>query len=482
MKIKNKFIICCIITVTLLILKITPSYAGSIGISSSTKSVEAGQSFKVTISGNNAVGSVKITGSNCKVSESSIWLEDNSQTITVTAGNSGTAKVTVSTSDMSDSSTAEEFSSSKSVSVSISSKEDENKDSESSSNSNSNKSTATKSTSKPTSTPVPTKSSDATLKNFGISPKKYDFSGFKKSKTSYKVNVDNEAEEVTIYAYPTDDNAIVSGEGKKSLKVGENTFNIKVTAEDKKTTKTYTLNINRKEASNEKTEEDSNTTKEDEKEQEDELNSEKEQEENKDNIDENETEIEETTETIAPSGIKNIIVNGYNLKPNFSPNVFEYSINVKDSIKALNIQVEEDKDVEVEIAGNNNLKEGANVITILAHKKDDTITSYQLYVTIDSEEIDITQFNYEMEQAQASLKIKNTIIYAVMGLIAFLTMLFIISKRIINRRYEMETEGNEIIDNTFEVENPYTIYNDSEEMPENEVKKKKSKNKGKRFK
>ena len=82
-----------------------------------------------------------------------------------------------------------------------------------------------------------TASTDATLKNLGIKP--HDFSGFRKATTSYSVTVPNDTEKITIYAQATDSKASVTGTGSKTLKVGKNTFSVKVTAEDKKTTKTY---------------------------------------------------------------------------------------------------------------------------------------------------------------------------------------------------------------------------------------------------
>ena len=85
---------------------------------------------------------------------------------------------------------------------------------------------------------------DATLKNLGIKPN--DFSGFRKATTSYSVSVPKNVEKISIYATPTNPKATVSGTGTKSLQIGKNTFNVKVVAEDKKTTKTYTLTITRK--------------------------------------------------------------------------------------------------------------------------------------------------------------------------------------------------------------------------------------------
>ena len=87
-------------------------------------------------------------------------------------------------------------------------------------------------------------STDATLKNLGIKPN--DFNGFRKANTSYSVSVPKNVDKISIYATPSNSKATVTGTGSKNLQIGKNTFNIKVTAEDKKTTKTYILTINRK--------------------------------------------------------------------------------------------------------------------------------------------------------------------------------------------------------------------------------------------
>ena len=89
------------------------------------------------------------------------------------------------------------------------------------------------------------KSNVAALSNLGIKPN--DFTGFNKNKTSYNVEVPYETEKVSVYATAANNGKVTSGTGNKTLQVGANAVNVVVTAEDGKTTKTYTLNIVRKE-------------------------------------------------------------------------------------------------------------------------------------------------------------------------------------------------------------------------------------------
>jgi hypothetical protein len=67
---------------------------------------------------------------------------------------------------------------------------------------------------------------------------------FSKSVTEYSAIVENSTEKVTISVTKESSKATVSGTGEVSLQVGENPFNITVTAEDG-TKKVYTLKIKR---------------------------------------------------------------------------------------------------------------------------------------------------------------------------------------------------------------------------------------------
>ena len=68
--------------------------ASSFSMSASTSSVRPGQSFTVTISGNDCTGRVNLSASNGSVSPSSVWVENGSVSATVTAGSSGSVTVT----------------------------------------------------------------------------------------------------------------------------------------------------------------------------------------------------------------------------------------------------------------------------------------------------------------------------------------------------------------------------------------------------
>ena len=299
---------------------------------------------------------------------------------------------------------------------------------------------------------------DATLSNLGIRPKQYDFSGFKKMTTSYSTKVPNDVDKVTIYAYPTDEKATVTGAGAQTLKEGTNTCNIKVTAADKKTTKTYTLSITR-EAKEE----------------------EEEQEENSD---------EEQEETV--SGIANIKVGNYTLSPEFDQDVYEYSLSIPKGTTDLDIALETTSDdIETEIAGNEDLKEGDNIITIIARdKKTDSATTYQITATVGEEQsIDVSEVNKEMTRAQANLDKQGWIIKGTIILIIGLIILFLVQRYKIQNEelYEEHEEEYEKEEKNSEVGRFYKDIEQKENEPYNfnlynEEPTRPKKHRGKRFK
>lgn len=153
--------------------------------------------------------------------------------------------------------------------------------------------------------------------------------------TEYSLTVGRDVENLVIEAVASDEKATVEITGNNGLLLGENTVNIKVTAEDG-TVRTYKINV---------------------------------------------TKVEEV-------GLKlsELTVENYVLTPEFSSDVYEYTLNIGDiSVTSLNIIAKSNNEnVNVEIAGNNNLKPGENIITILVSSDEgDTTTVYQIIVNID---------------------------------------------------------------------------------------------------
>lgn len=128
-------------------------------------------------------------------------------------------------------------------------------------------------------------------------------------------------------------------------------------------------------------------------------------------------------------------IEGYVLTPEFSKDIYEYSLNIKDDVEKLEIEaISSDKNVTIDIQGNENLNVGENKITITITKekskekaiytinaiKEDTKTQ-----EVVEENVVINQdlLNEEIERVNKELQIKKWII---IGIIVFVTAVIII--------------------------------------------------------
>ncbi len=111
--------------------------------------------------------------------------------------------------------------------------------------------------------------------------------------------------------------ATITGAGAQKLNVGKNELNVTVTAEDGTTKKTYTINVTREEGKNGATENatSNNTT----------------------------NSVVSQDNKNSESDLKKLSIKGYNLTPSFSPNVYEYKVNVTENVSSLDIETEKDK-------------------------------------------------------------------------------------------------------------------------------------------
>lgn len=276
------------------------------------------------------------------------------------------------------------------------------------------------------------KSSVATLADLGITPN--DFKGFKKDIFSYDVEVPNDVEKIEIYAKSPkgeENKQKISGHGaNKTLNIGTNKFDIVVTAEDG-TKKTYTINVTRKESeeNSEKTEENSE-----------------------------EQPMEEVF------GLTELKIEGIKLNPDFKTDVYEYKIDLKEELEKLKITtVATDINTNIEIVGNENFKNGENIITIhVKNENGQKNATYQITVNkIDSTIQNIvTEEENKIDNIYTQTNNNKRIIFsaiAVAVLIIIISIIIIVNKRkksyFIDERYV--SYGDEI-QNTEEIEDdPY---------------------------
>lgn len=417
--------------------------AANFTVSASKSEVTVGDTFTVTINGTGLIGKYSIKGSsNITISgDTSPWIENTSVTVTCTTKSAGKATVTVTPETVADANTAEDLNlSAKTVSVEVKEKQTETQQQTTTTTPSTSTNTSTNNNTQ-TQTPTETKkSSEARLSNFGIKPKEYDFSGFKKDKTEYSVEVPNSVTSVEVYATPADSKAKVSGTGTVTLNEGNNTIGVTVTAEDGTTKKTYKLTIKRKTASEEEAENgearlsslgikpeeyDFSGFTSDQKEYSVEVPNEVEQIEvyatamdSKAQISgtgmitleegENELKIEviaqngtketytikvtrKDAEVTEKFGLSTLSIAGLTLNSNFKVGTYEYTVDLTEDISSLNIEaIANLENAEVEIIGNENLQEGENTITILVtNTETQEVVTYQIIVnkTLAVEEI-----------------------------------------------------------------------------------------------
>lgn len=445
---KNKITsIILIITLLLMTVLIEKNYAaGSFSVSTSSSTVTVGETVTITITGNDAYGTVKISASSGTLSATKVFLEGDSKTVTLTTNTEGTVKITVSPAEEGLGDSDENpITGSKSATVTVQAKQttpnptptpepeptptpepekptepsftDTNKTMYSTGNINlrSSWSTSSSATSIEKGTELnitgtstekingyvwyrvsyngqtkyvasslltstkpeeETKSNNANLKSLVV--ENYDIiPNFSSDVTEYTLDVTSEVTELSIKAEPEDSKATVTIKGEKELKEGENTVIISVDAEDG-TTKLYEIKVTKKE------------------------------------------------ETVF--GLTSLKIKDANIE--FKPDVYSYSINIKSDVDILEIQaVASEEDATVEITGNEGLKEGENIITIIVSSKDgEKKATYQIKATKEAVKEEKTPRNI-----QTNSKIY---IYAGIGAAALIALIIVIVYTVKHRKEE----------------------------------------------
>lgn len=191
-------------------------------------------------------------------------------------------------------------------------------------------------------------SSDASLSslkipNATLSPK------FEKNVTEYKTSI-KDITDLTVNATPTDSNAkVMISDNYKALVKGENEIKVVVTAEDKKTTKTYIVKVTL-------------------------------------TMTPTDEELLKANATLSKLEIENFPIE-------FEPIIKKYTLTVPYDIKKINIIAEsENPKASIEMEGTTNLKVGRNTIKVVVTSEDkENKENYVLTVTREEEEQEVIQ-------------------------------------------------------------------------------------------
>lgn len=333
--------------ISLCIFLMSNIYASSIAISGAS-SASPGSTVNVSVGGS-FTGRVNVTVSNGSGNKS-IWVENNTVTVPVTVGNSGTTTITaVSEAGTSDANGNDlgVIRGSKSIQIVQPTPTPTPATPNNNTNTNSATKTATQSSSSSTTS---TKSSNAYLSKLqinqeGLTP------NFNKNKTSYAVTVGENVNDLKVTAVAEDSKSKVAISGNTGLKNGDNKVYITVTAQDG-TKKVYTITVTKTGDINK-----------------------------------------------SNSYLQNLIVENATLSPEFSKEVFEYDCGtVGKSVETLKILAfGENENVKIEITGNDKLSDGDNKIIVKVTSEDGTTTKeYVITVKKDSsivEENNIEEIN-----------------------------------------------------------------------------------------
>ena len=400
---KNKIIIAILIIIMILICSMQYVNAASFSITSGKSEVTVGESYNITVNAKGLTGRFNIThSSNVSVNISAVWIENGvpETTIKVTTKSAGKATVTLTPAETGISDASGELVSvdpyTDTVTVKAKSTSSSNNSSSSGNSGSSSGNSGTQTTSAPSfssvnetvyatgsvnvrssystsssivgsldagdsvtrtgrgsngwsrvtyngqtayisseflTTEKPEESDNNNLESLSISG--YELTPkFSADVKEYSLTITEDVEKLDITAEPEDENAEVKIEGNENLLIGENTIKIIVTAEDE-TERTYTLNVTKGET--------------------------------------------------PPVGLSELSIAGYKLTPEFSSDVYEYTLDISDtSVTSVDITAKSDtEDAIIEIVGNNDLKLGENVITVLVKSENEEQTStYQITVNI----------------------------------------------------------------------------------------------------
>ena len=167
-----------------------------------------------------------------------------------------------------------------------------------------------------------------------------------------------------------------------------------------------------------------------------------------DPITHNENEIKE--------GLKSLEIEGVTLTPVFSLDVYEYRVIVKEDLNQLTINaVPVTEGATITIAGNDNLQEGENLITIVVYNaKNEVEATYQ--ITTNKITLDLTDTDKMLQMGNKEAKRNATIFVGLLvAEIVVLIVIMILKRRneYLKEDYEEEQEGQELTNNEENVEN-----------------------------
>lgn len=195
--------------------------ASSMSIWANATNVKVGNTVTISVNVSGLGGEFKVTSSDQSILAGGVnsqWLENDTYTFKFTAKKTGKASITVSTIDVgTDDVPSQPYSASKSVTLNVVS---------ASSGGSSNNSSGGGTVADKKEYSKNNNLSSLSIEGYDLEPK------FDKDTLEYKIKVDQSVESIKVNAKTEDSKASVSGIGDVNLSLGENTLEVKVTAEN----------------------------------------------------------------------------------------------------------------------------------------------------------------------------------------------------------------------------------------------------------
>lgn len=346
---KNKLIKNVFAVVLFGILVILGNNINATSYSISNTNLTVGTTATISINGTGYAGKYTITTSNsgvASINSTSLFIDDQVASVIVTAKSVGSAVVTVTPTDVSSYNNPEEsFTKSQSYTINVSNPvTNNNQTTNTNSNNNNTQSTITKSSNANLRTLVPEVE--------GLTP------SFNPNVTNYTLTVPSTITNLNMSVAVEQSGAKYWIEGDENLQLGNNTVTITVTAPSG-AKKTYTIIV---------------------------------------------TKAEDTKK--ANALLNSLVIEGYELSPEFSSEVFEYNIGkINSDVEKLNILTFTASDkAKVEIQGNEILNEGENSIKIVVTAEDgNTIKEYIIKYDKEAKPLGVEDETNSLEESNKDL-------------------------------------------------------------------------------
>ena len=194
-----------------------------------------------------------------------------------------------------------------------------------------------------------------------------------------------------------------------------------------------------------------------------------------------ETPSEETPEEETPTegvstevfGLSKLEIKNQTLSPKFDVKTYEYTIGLKEDISSLEIEaVANDEKATVEIIGNENLKDGENIITIIVtNSETGEIVTYQIIVNKNTQSETVAKVDWLQPSTWGQ---KEKIMVTMIGLLVVIIIVLIIIKIRTSRNdfeEDLDLPGAEELDRALIEHQELTENEEIEEIEQEEKSK-----------